>query len=146
MIDKGGNEQLIMFSSGMGGIGKSEVIKAFVEFVKGISIVFGWNYDNDVIKITALTGSAACEIPNGRTLHSQACLTSRKIPLKLKDSWNTTKMLIIDEVSFLDEENIKKLDKNMRKLKENNSMYGGIHIVFVGDFFSNVTSKRNTTI
>ena len=45
-------------------------------------------------------------------------------------------MLIIDDVSFLDEENIKKLDKNMRKQKENNSMYGGIHIVFVGDFFS----------
>ena len=42
-------------------------------------------------------------------------------------------MIIIDEVSFLDEDNIKKLDKHMRKLKESDSMYGGIHIVFVGD-------------
>ena len=100
MKDKGGEEELVMFLSSMGGTGKGEVIKLFVHFAKGISFAFGWNYDNDVIKITALTGSAACEIPNGRTLHSQACLTSRKIPLKLKDSWNTTKMLIIDEVSL----------------------------------------------
>ena len=38
MKDRGGEDQLIMFLSGMGGNGKSEVIKAFVEFVKGISI------------------------------------------------------------------------------------------------------------
>ena len=55
------------------------MIKAFVYFARNISIVFGWGYDEDVIKITALTGAAACEIPNGRTLHSQACLSSRKI-------------------------------------------------------------------
>ena len=40
MKDRGGEDQLIMFLSGMGGTGKSEVIKAFVEFVKGISIFF----------------------------------------------------------------------------------------------------------
>ena len=38
MKQRGGEDQLIMFLSGMGGTGKSEVIKAFVEFVKGITI------------------------------------------------------------------------------------------------------------
>ena len=99
------------------------------------SISFGWNYDEDVIKITALTGSAACEIPNGRTLHSQACLSFRKIEQQHKETWVNTKMLIIDEVSFLDGENIRKLDKNMMKLKEKDVMYRGVHVVFVGDFF-----------
>ena len=135
MLEKGGHDDLIMFLSGMGGTGKSEVIKAFVYFAKNISYSFGWNFDNDVIKITALTGAAACEIPNGRTLHSQACLTSKRIGQTQKDSWISTKMLIIDEVSFLDEDNIRKLDKHMRKLKEKDVMYGGIHVVFVGDFF-----------
>ena len=135
MEKKGGMEQLIMFLSGMGGTGKSTVIKAFVGFVRGISLLFGWNYDIDVVKITALTGAAACGIPNGRTLHSQACLSGKKVTIKLKDSWKTTKMIIIDEVSFLDEDNIKKLDRHMQKLKENDAIYGGIHIVFVGDFF-----------
>ena len=36
MKDKGGEDQLIMFLSGVGGAGKIEFIKAFVEFVKGI--------------------------------------------------------------------------------------------------------------
>ena len=44
-------------------------------------------------------------------------------------------MLIIDEISFLDEDNIRKLDRHLRKLKEKDVMFGGIHIVFVGDFF-----------
>ena len=135
LIDQGGHNDLIMFLSGMGGTGKSEVIKAFVHFAKNISHAFGWKYDNDVIKITALTGAAACEIPNGRTLHSQACLSSQKISQKQKDTWVYTKMLIIDEVSFLDEDNLRKLDKHMRKLKEMDVIFGGVHMVFVGDFF-----------
>ena len=44
-------------------------------------------------------------------------------------------MLIIDEISFLDEDNVIKLDKNMRRLKENNFLYGDVQVVFVGDFF-----------
>ena len=53
-----------MFLSGMGGTGKSKVIKAFIEFVKGISNFFDWNYDSDVTKVSAYTGAAACQIPN----------------------------------------------------------------------------------
>ena len=59
-----------MFLFGMGGTGKSEVIKACVHFVKSISIYFDWNYDTDVVKITALTGAAVCQIPDGKTIHS----------------------------------------------------------------------------
>ena len=71
-----------MFLSGMGGTGKSEVIKAFVHFAKGISFAFGWNYDTDVVKITASTDAAACEIPNGKTLHSQASLNCNFSPIR----------------------------------------------------------------
>ena len=78
MKDKAGEDDLVMFLSGMDDTGKSEVIKAFVHFAKEISFVFGWNYDTDVVKITALTGAAACAIPNGRTLHSQTCLSCTK--------------------------------------------------------------------
>ena len=85
MRAKGGEDKLVMFLSGMGGTGKSEVIKAFVYFAKEISIIFGWNYDSDVVKITALTGAAACEIPNGRTLHSQACLSSTTVSVRMKE-------------------------------------------------------------
>ena len=82
-----------------------------------------------------MTGVAACQIPNGKTIHSQACLTNRRIGQANIDSWTSTKMLIIDEVSFLDEDNLKRLDKHLRILKQNDDLYGGIHVVFVGDFF-----------
>ena len=60
-------------------------------------------------------------------------------------------MLIIDEVSFLDEDNLRKLDKNLRKLKEKDVMYGGVDLVFVGDFFQMLPIKgkplfKNNTI
>ena len=107
MDKKGGVKDLVMFLSGMGGTGKSEVIKAFVFFAKNICKLFKWNYDSDTVKITALTGTAACQIPNGKTLHSQACLNVKKIGHTSIDSWKSTKMLIIDEVSFMDEDTIK---------------------------------------
>ena len=86
MTRKGGKKDLIMFLSGMGGTVKSEVIKAFIYFAKEISLYFGWNYNDDIIKVTALTGAAACEIPNGRTLHIQACLSYTNISQDKIDS------------------------------------------------------------
>ena len=77
MKDKGGEDNLVMFLSGMGGTGKSEVIKAFIHFAKSISTYFDWNYDTDVIKTIAYTGAAACQIPDGRTIHSQASLMGK---------------------------------------------------------------------
>ena len=145
MQDKGEKENLVMFLSGMGGTGKSEVIKAFVYFAKNISYVFGWNYDTDVIKITALTGSAACQIPNGKTLHSQACLSPRqRISQENVKSWASTKVLVIDEVSFLNETTLEKLDKNVRTLKQSSDLlYGGILVIFVGDFFQMLPCTGN---
>ena len=133
--EKGGEDNLVMFLSGMGGTGKSEVIKAFVDFAKNISHILDWNFDLNVIKIAALPGTAACEIPNGSTLHRIACLNKRKISMEDKDSWDSTRILIIDEVSFLDATTIETLDKNMRILKNTNELFGGVQIVFVGDFF-----------
>ena len=59
-----------MLLSGMGSTGKNEVIKAFFEFVEGISKLFDWNYDKHVIKLSTCTGTAVCQMPNNRTLHS----------------------------------------------------------------------------
>ena len=120
----------------MGGTGKSEVIRAFVYFVERISIFFYWNYDSDVIKVTAYTGAAACQIPNGKTLHSTACLQARSITEDNITSWKSTQMLIIDEVSFLSEHLFEKTDKHMRILKgEKDIIFGGCHIILIGDFF-----------
>ena len=129
--------QLFMFLYGMGGTGKSEVIKARVDFVKGIRIFFDWNYDSNAIKVSTYTGVAACQIPNGKSLHSTVgwrgtkSLTQEKI-----DSWKSTQMLIINEVLFLSEHLLERADKHMCILKgEMDNTFGDCHVIFVGDLF-----------
>ena len=91
-------------------------------------------------------------MPNGKTLHSVAYLSNTKLTREHRQSWKSTIILIIDEVSFLDEHNLMKLDKHLKILKENNQLlYGGIQIIFVGDFFQMLPVRgsplfKNTTI
>jgi hypothetical protein len=47
--------------------------------------------------------------------------------------WFNTKLLIIDEISFATDNNIKNIEKKLRQLKANSNIYGGIHIIFCGD-------------
>ena len=113
------------------------VIKDFIEFVKGIRIFFDWNYDNNVIQVSAYIGAAACQVQNGKTLHSTVGLMgTNKLTKEKIDSRITTMMLIIDEVSFLSEHLLQKVDKHMNVLKEvKDIMFRGCHVIFVGDFF-----------
>ena len=61
---------------------------------------------------------------------------TKSLSQEMIDSWKSTKMLIIDEVSFLSEHLLEKTDKHMRILKEEKDvMFGGCHVIFVGDFF-----------
>ena len=70
-------------------------------------------------------------------MHSTVGLRGTKSLSQEKiDSWKSTQMLIIDEVSFLSEHLLEKTDKHMRVLKEErDTIFGGCHIIFVGDFF-----------
>jgi hypothetical protein len=48
--------------------------------------------------------------------------------------WKDTGIIIIDEISFVSYEELRKLDRNMRSLTEDQSKaHGNVHIVFSGD-------------
>ena len=117
----------------MGGTGKSQVITAFYDYAETVSNFCGWEFDEHTIVITALTGSAATELENGCTFHSAV-----KISQAIKDDhrimWKNTKMIIIDEVSFLTTSLLIKGDRQMRLLKEIKTLFGNCHVVFSGDF------------
>ena len=52
------------------------------------------------------------------------------------DSWKSTMMLIIDEVSFLSKHLLQKVVKHLWILKaERDIIFGGCHVIFVGDYF-----------
>ena len=79
-----------------------------------------------------MTGVAAT-ILQGETTHAAIYLNQQKrfSPEQI-ERWKKTKMVIIDEISFADKNDIVKIDKHLKSLKEKtNSHYGGLNIIFV---------------
>ena len=60
----------------------------------------------------------------------------KKIRLyKKKDNWLKTEILIIDEVSMMSQYTFEMIDYIARKLRKNEKPFGGIQVIFSGDFY-----------
>ena len=98
------------------------------------------------IQTTALTGCAALLLgTHAKTVHSWAAiglgkesvkdLVDRIRKKKMQKRWTQTDMLIIDEISMMTIELLEKLDQIGQILRKNTRPFGGIQLLFVGDFF-----------
>ena len=127
-----------VFFTGPAGTGKSFVLKEIRDFTAQL-------YGYDQVACTALTGAAGTLI-GGQTLHSWAGigrgLGDKKDLLKKargrgpRPRWETTRVLIIDEVSMLSAELFEQLDYIGRRIRKNlDAPFGGMQLVFCGDFF-----------
>jgi len=139
MIVEEEKNQLIMTIAGVGGSGKSVVVKTLVSDVRKI-----FN-SNDTAKVCAPTGAAAFS-GGGCTCHREFQLpvrassdeiSSKKLQA-LKEKFLKTMLLIIDERSMISAENLALMDSYARKSvhlgTNENMMMGGIPIVLlVGD-------------
>jgi len=124
-----------LFLTGSAGTGKSYTVKEIINYL--ISI-------DKEIAITALTGCAAVLI-NGQTIHSYLYMgISRnfndiyKNISKFKAKINKIKnldVLIIDEISMMDEDLFDLINKLLMTIKNNNLPFGGIQVVLIGDFY-----------
>ena len=130
-----GAEQLIMFLTGAGGSGKSRVISHVLSYALGFCKLLDVQFHKRTIVVTALTGVAATMI-DGETLDSAAHLQAKKISPEYIDEWKDSRLLIVDEVSFASKEVIANLHQTLCKLKQRRlgEKYGGLHVVFAGDF------------
>ena len=127
------HKQMLMFLHGPGGSGKSTVINLVLKYAEMYCENLEFPFTKNTIMITAMSGVAAT-ILHGRTTHSSCCMERRP---KDKDfmAWKDTRMLIIDEVSFCNQDDFETLDIKLRLLKNRpNDDYGGIHVIFAGDF------------
>jgi very-short-patch-repair endonuclease len=125
-----------VFLTGVPGAGKSFVINQYVK----------WLEDKGIYpSITASTGIAATHI-GGRTLHSFVGIgvvhyLNEQVIDKIMERESlykkllNTQVLIIDEISMLDAKVLDKVDAILKAVKKSEKAFGGMQIIFVGDFF-----------
>ena len=122
--------------TGPAGTGKSYLINQILETGKIL---------NKNVAITAMTGCAAWNI-KGKTLHSWAGIgTGEKNTesllkniiknKKIKENWQKTDTLIIDEVSMLTKNLFEKINDIAQRIRNNPRSFGGIQIILLGDFY-----------
>lgn len=131
---------LNVFLTGEPGSGKTHTIKRYVEWLRERGIDPA---------VTASTGIAATHI-NGMTIHSWSGIGIKSnisdYEIEMIQSREKTarrivgaKVLIIDEISMLDAATLDSVDRVLRTLRRRALMpeepFGGLQVVFVGDFF-----------
>lgn len=125
-----------VFLTGAPGAGKTYVLNQFIRLAKRA----GKN-----VAVTASTGIAATHI-GGTTIHSWSGLGIKDVLTqwdidKLKNSakyvkrYNSTDILVIDEVSMLHGARLDMVNAVAKAVRQNPAPFGGMQIVLVGDLF-----------
>ena len=127
-----------LFLTGPGGTGKSFLIQKMVEYTKS---------KGNFCQVCALTGCAAVLLEcSAKTIHSWSGIYLMNTPddailrrvlntKKLKDNWKLADVLIIDEVSMMSKRMFDLLNLIGQKIRGTTTPFGGLQVVFVGDFF-----------
>ncbi len=137
-----------IFISGPGGTGKTELIKHIVKHA---------NMELKEIQVCAMTGCAALLLNCGaKTIHSWSGIKRAiKEPKQIcndvmynqyyKKMWKKTNILIIDEVSMMSRKIFELLNMIGKTIRKNDQPFGGIQIIFVGDFYQLPPVANDTT-
>jgi hypothetical protein len=125
-----------VFLTGEPGAGKTHTIRSYVAWLSSRGLVPA---------VTASTGIAATHL-GGMTVHAwsgigiQSTLVKEEAERlaenpKLRKRIQDAPTLIIDEISMLDARTLDLVDLMCRTVRESLAPFGGMQVVFVGDFF-----------
>lgn len=125
-----------VFLTGAAGAGKTYVLNKFIEYLK---------QNKKRAAVTASTGIAATHL-QGITLHSWSGIGIRDYldddyleklaeNKRIKQHYEKTDVLIIDEISMLHPHQLDMVDTIAKYILQNTQPFGGIQIVLCGDFF-----------
>ena len=127
-----------IFITGPGGTGKSKLIKDIYNDARA---------RNKEIQVCALTGCAAVLLEcKAKTIHSWAGIgiatgTISNMVFKIiksdfkRRNWKNIDILVIDEISMMSLKIFELLDEIGKKARNNRRPFGGIQLVFSGDFY-----------
>lgn len=125
-----------VFLTGQAGAGKTYILNQYIDYLRARGIH---------VAITASTGIAATHM-NGMTIHAWSGmgikdsfeagdfkrLKSRQVVYeRIKDA----KVLIVDEISMLHAKQVDLLNDILKALREDSQAFGGVQVIFSGDFF-----------
>ena len=138
-------EPLHVFLTGGAGVGKSLVIKAIHQtLMRKLCRPAGENPNDIRILLCAPTGKAAYNI-GGKTIHTAVHVPanqSLKVTSLDCEQLNTLQVLyqnlcviIIDEISMVGSRLFTIINERLKQIKGNKSIFGGIHVILVGDLF-----------
>ena len=54
---------------------------------------------------------------------------------ELRDQWKDAKYLIIDEISMINTRMLNEINLNLQFAKNTTELFGGLHVLFAGDFY-----------
>lgn len=125
-----------VFLTGAPGAGKTFILNEFIRRAK---------QRGKVVAVTASTGIAATHI-GGSTIHSWSGLGIKDVlsqwdleRLKNNDRlvkrYNSTDVLVIDEVSMLHGQRLDMVNQVCKLLRESDEPFGGLQVIMVGDLF-----------
>ncbi|MBY0309913.1 AAA family ATPase [Patescibacteria group bacterium] len=125
-----------VFLTGEPGAGKTYVLNEYISYLEAAGLT---------VAVTASTGIAATHI-GGMTIHSWSGIgvrdTLTRYDLdqiatkeKLVKRFERAQVLVIDEISMLDGTVLDMVDLVLKTARGKNEAFGGVQVVFVGDFF-----------
>ena len=125
-----------VFLTGSAGAGKTYTLNQYIQYLKERKVP---------VAVTASTGIAATHM-NGVTIHtwagigikdslSKKDLDAMKDRKYLREHLENAKVLIIDEISMLHAKQLDMVNQVLKYFKENDEPFGGIQVIFSGDFF-----------
>ena len=129
-----------IFITGHAGTGKSYILTKLKEHIPDLVI-------------TSTTGIAAVNV-KGQTLHSWAGMGICNKPISntvgkiLKNKTLNTQIqncniIAVDEISMLDRRTFEYVNEVLKQVKDSDKPFGGIQVVFIGDFFQLPPVKEN---
>ena len=127
-------DQFLLYLGGVGGVGKTHLIKAFIF---GLSII----QKHDDVLLTASTGAAAANV-NGATYHSALGFGkngNQPVCQAMRSRLSHKKIFILDEISMVSLENLVQINDRCNAIwdlnRASDTVFGGLPIViFLGDF------------
>ncbi|PIR38004.1 MAG: hypothetical protein COV34_02865 [Candidatus Zambryskibacteria bacterium CG10_big_fil_rev_8_21_14_0_10_42_12] len=125
-----------VFLTGAAGSGKTHVLRNYIHYLKEKGVSVG---------VTASTGIAATHL-SGMTIHAWSgigikdYLSPHDLEVlrdrsQLRNRFQNTDVLVVDEVSMLHHFRLDLVDQVARTLRDNDNPFGGMQVIFSGDFF-----------